>query len=165
MTPSGTPLRLSLTLRLAEPRFHSTPSREHSYLAHCSPPPSTSVTCRPPAAQAPARALYKKVRGQRSVASPHTSYSSSFSCSFSVIVFLLPSWRSFFISFYIVPRTSMCSVSLRLGTSVHIPIIFSQTAIRRITFTVPRSLHGQAEHHISMNWPQGIIAIYRLRKR
>ena len=32
------------------------------------------LTWPPPAAQAPARALYKEVRGQRSVATPHTAF-------------------------------------------------------------------------------------------
>ena len=128
--------------------FMHTSSREHSYLAHSPQPRYVSTTHAHPrpsyvlplAAQAPARALYKEVRDQRSVATPHTAF-------IAFHYFLVFS----FFCFPCAPRISysVCTcLLLGYGPRVHRLNTFSRH--NRCTgygVLVPRTDHRRTGHH------------------
>ena len=116
------------------------------HVSTCSAQTSTPVTCRPPAAHAPARALYKEVRGQRSVATPHTPFLLLFSCFFCFFFS--------FLCFLCAPRISysVCTcLLLGYGPRVHRLNTFSRH--NRCTgygVFVPCTAHGRTRHHTKL---------------
>ena len=124
--------------------FHSPVPRFHSPLVMWAPVPCSLLTLcyvLAPAAQAPARALYKEVH-------PPRLFGTDTQSSWLFLSFSLFSFDFLLVSF--APRTlyaPLCACLL-LGYGPRSTVSLYSSAIRpRRTSTVPRTLHGQTGHH------------------